>query len=128
MLKNCPLTDGESGFYRVDQVRTFVGQAFSVPDDAVAVLVLDSRYRLWHSTVSWRRRNPADADPAEGLAQLACKEFGQGRVVVAGEAAMFSAQLDGGKSWMPMGMNAVGAEQNWRLTLNIVRWLEHGAR
>ena len=28
-----------------------------------------------------------------------------------------------GRSWMPMGMNAPGAEQNWRLALNIIRWL-----
>ena len=93
-------------------------------EDAVAVLVLNSRYRLWHSTVAWRRRDPAEADPIESLAQLAYKEFGQGRIVVAGEAAMFSAQLDGGRSWLPMGMNAPGAEQNWRLALNIIRWLE----
>jgi hypothetical protein len=89
----------------------------------VAVLVLDSRYHLWHSTVAWRKRDLAEADPIEGLAQLAYKEFGQGRIVVAGEAAMFSAQLDGGRSWLPMGMNAPGAEQNWRLALNIIRWL-----
>jgi hypothetical protein len=48
-------------------------------------------------------------------------KVGKGRVAVFGEAAMFSAQLDGPRQ--PMGMNAPGAEQNHQLLLNVMHWL-----
>jgi hypothetical protein len=41
-------------------------------------------------------------------------------VGVFAEAAMFSAQVRGGR---PMGMNAPGAEDNPRILLNVLGWL-----
>jgi hypothetical protein len=43
--------------------------------------------------------------------------------VVFGEAAMFSAQVQGGKT--QMGMNAPDAKQNPQFLLNVIHWLEH---
>ena len=54
--------------------------------------------------------------------QGAVLEYGEGRVAVFGEAAMFSAQL-GGEDRIPAGMNAEGAEQNHQLLLNVMHWL-----
>ena len=59
---------------------------------------------------------------ADGMLQGAALEFGRGRVVMLGEAAMVSAQL-GGPNRTPMGMNEAGANQNAQFALNVVRWL-----
>jgi len=49
--------------------------------------------------------------------------YGEGRIVVFGEAAMFSAKLAGpGK--IKAGMNHEMAEENHQLLLNIVHWLD----
>jgi hypothetical protein len=47
---------------------------------------------------------------------------GKGRVAVFGEAAMFSAQLEGALR-SPMGMNLPAAAENSRFLLNLMRWL-----
>jgi len=58
--------------------------------------------------------------PATGYSQAIALQFGQGRVVVTGEAAMLTAQLDAKKK--PFGMNVPGID-NRQLALNIVHWL-----
>ena len=49
---------------------------------------------------------------------------GKGRVVVFGEAAMFTAQLLGGISWMKLGMNHKNCPYNYKLFLNCIHWLD----
>jgi hypothetical protein len=65
-----------------------------------------------------------DANPsqAEGLRQGAALQFGNGRVAVFGEAAMFTAQLSGPEA-RPLGMNAPIARQNPQFVLNLLHWL-----
>jgi len=54
--------------------------------------------------------------------QGATLEFHKGRVVVFGEAAMFTAQYRAkDKKWS--GLKAKGAEQNEQFLLNIMHWL-----
>ena len=60
---------------------------------------------------------------AKGLSQGAYKKFGKGRVVVFGEAAMFTAQLVGLEQ-IKMGMNNIAAPENFQLLLNIIHWLD----
>ena len=60
--------------------------------------------------------------PIEGWLQGAVQDAGKGRAAFFGEAAMFSAQL-AGPDKQPMGMNAPGAEANFRFTLNLLHWL-----
>jgi len=58
-----------------------------------------------------------------GWSQGAFKKHGKGKIVVFGEAAMFSAQLAGAKKWK-VGMNNEGAPENYQLLLNIIHWLD----
>jgi hypothetical protein len=58
--------------------------------------------------------------PAKGRAQGLALSLDGGRVVVLGEAAMISAQLD--EKGRPSGMNHPGVD-NRKLTLNIMHWL-----
>jgi len=61
-------------------------------------------------------------ETAKGLFQGAVMNFGEGKIAVFGEAAMFSAQRYGrGKT--RMGFHAKGAEDNQKFILNVFRWL-----
>ena len=59
--------------------------------------------------------------PATGYAQGVALQSGKGRVVILGEAAMLTAQVDA-KTKKPFGMNVQGID-NRQLTLNIMHWL-----
>ncbi len=49
-------------------------------------------------------------------------KYGKGRIVVSGEAAMFTSQRsDGGRS---IGMSSPEVPQNQQLLLNIIHWLD----
>ena len=50
-------------------------------------------------------------------------EFGDGRVVIFGEAAMFTSQVNAENS--RIGMTYSQAEDNQQLVLNIVHWLSY---
>ena len=50
-------------------------------------------------------------------------EYGRGKIVVFGEAALFSAQLQGAEK-RKMGMNNPQALQNPQFLLNIIHWLD----
>jgi hypothetical protein len=56
------------------------------------------------------------------ICQGAVQPTGKGRAAFFGEAAMFSAQLAGAEK-DHLGMNAPGAEANFRFTLNLLHWL-----
>jgi len=58
--------------------------------------------------------------PARGRAQGVALQFGSGRVVVLGEAAMLTAQIGG--DGHPFGMNVPGNDDR-QLALNILHWL-----
>ncbi|WP_400260919.1 hypothetical protein ACFX5U_12620 [Sphingobacterium sp. SG20118] len=58
-----------------------------------------------------------------GLVNGAYLKYGKGRVVIFGDGAPFSAQLQGIKS-EKRGMNHPGAIQNAQFLLNIIHWLD----
>jgi len=129
-------TDAES----VRRIVAFEGQSLSVPVGATILMKLgstayeaDSRedIRLAQSAL---RSNPAPrtnidrarsvADAAQGLAM----EFGRGRLVITGEAAMFSAQVlhQQPRPDFKFGMNAPGNDDR-QFALNALHWLSRAA-
>ena len=56
-----------------------------------------------------------------GWSQGVAISHGNGRVVIFGEAAMFTSQRSGNSP--PAGMTSAEATDNQQLLLNIVRWL-----
>lgn len=103
----------------VDTVADFLGSAFRVTVAHVALL------RMSDQAVAQSQMGAAGsatAKPIPGYLQGALIEAGQGRVAVFGEAAMFSAQLQGPQR-RPMGMNAPEAKDNPRFVLNVLHWL-----
>lgn len=104
----------------LDSIVTFTGQAFEIPDRATSILTFDSNYKVLMPEVAWEFSKETKMVPAVGLSQLAYVRYGAGKVVVSGEAAMFTAQHVGD---MKFGLNAPFASRNLQLLLNILEWL-----
>lgn len=111
-LGNHPILRGRNDSERVDRVLTFVGQSLKGPPGSVELLkCADTAEDVGRG----ERRSAA------GRAQGIAFQYGQGRVVVMGEAGALSAQVHGDPP-TPMGMNVPECD-NRKLALNIVHWL-----
>lgn len=95
----------------VDRVLSFTGQSLTAP---ASMTIL----RLPADTLD--ALPPTGRTIQPGNAQLVAFDYGKGRVAVAGEAAMWTAQID--DRGRPFGMNVAGCD-NRRLTLNLMHWL-----
>jgi len=100
---------------------TFTGQGFKTPDDAISILTFDKRYIIYLPDTAGVFSAETKRISAQGLSQGAYKKFGKGRVVVFGEAGMFTAQISDNEKF---GMNYPSAGQNYQLLLNIIHWLD----
>lgn len=98
----------------IEQVATFGGSAFRLERQGEPLLVLGAGVRMYFASDS-------SEIPVSGWLQGAALTIGKGRLVVFGEAGMFTAELNAPGN--PMGMNAAIARQNPQFLLNAVRWL-----
>lgn len=106
----------------VDTVVTFTGSAFKIPKGAQPILALKN-YTLSLPAVAWQFEENTPTLPGEGFHQGAYMAYGKGKIVVMGEAAMFSAQL-AGPNRNPVGLNRPEAKANNQLLINIIHWLD----
>lgn len=121
-LTDNELTNRASGF-TVDSIVSFTGQAFQYPESAEPILVFDEGSTNYLPDTAWQFTETTPAFPIDQWAQGAYRNYGDGKVVVFGEAAMFSAQL-AGEQQFKAGMNSDLAPNNYKLLLNIIRWLD----
>lgn len=114
-LVDHPITSGRDVTERINKVIVFTGQSLKGPANSFTFMKLAD-------TAQDRMPGP-DSKPvsAAGRAQGIAMNFGKGRAVFLGEAAMLSAQLAGPQQ-RKMGMNYPGID-NRQLALNIVHWL-----
>lgn len=117
------ITNGRNKDEQVDSILSFTGHAFEIPEDAVSFMTFSDVYLQWYPDTAWHFRNVVPVN-IEGYSQGAYKKFGEGRVVILGEAMMITAQLGLGLSWKKMGMNLQQAPHNYKLLLNIIHWLD----
>ena len=107
----------------LDSIYSFTGQAFDIPLTATPILVLDQNFKIWISQVAWQFEKETTKLEGSKKVQMAMMEHGKGRVVVSGEAAMFTAQLAGGVN--RMGFNHPYAKNNVEFLLRLIHWLDH---
>jgi hypothetical protein len=112
LLMHHPITNGRFLAERVDVVMAFTGQSLDA-DSAEVFLKLPA------SAKEFVPPPPNFTEQAAGDGMGFALEFGRGRVVVLGEAAMVTAQIEGKERF---GMNAQGVD-NKQLALNVVHWL-----
>lgn len=117
------ITNGRNAEETVNKVVTFTGQAFRIPAEAINILRFDKRYLLLESDTAWVFNSKTKYTPIKGLSQGAYIKYGKGRAAMFGEAAMFTAQL-AGPSEAKIGMNSDYADENYKLLLNLIHWLD----
>jgi hypothetical protein len=110
---------------KIERVITFGGQALEAEDGIAGLLVFGKDAALRSA-----KGEEGEARNVGGLAQIVAFEKGKGRVVVAGEAGLFAAQVIRGEqatnAGLPdpfrFGMTCQGCD-NKQLLLNTLRWL-----
>ncbi len=136
LLGSHPILSGRGSEEEIGVIKSFTGQSLSVPDGAVVLMALGSGAReavtredVRAEDTTAREGNASGAYgtrsvPAGGRAQGIAMQFGQGRVVMLGEAGMLSAQMirypDGRE--IKFGMNVPGYD-NVKFGLNVMHWL-----
>jgi hypothetical protein len=115
------LTKGRNDKETITSLQTFTGQAFEIPASAQSIVVLNSKYTVKLPQTAWEFKKDTPVISGDGLVQGAYMTYGKGRIVVFGEAAMFTAQLQGKNK---VGMNQKSAAQNAQFLLNTIHWLD----
>jgi hypothetical protein len=121
-LKANAITNGRNKNERIDSVGTFTGSGFEIPNNAQSILVFNSNFKMLVPQEAWTFTDETSRFPLEGFSQIACLKYGTGRIVVSGEAAMFTSQRAGNGRLVGMGSPEV--PQNQQLLLNIIHWLD----
>jgi hypothetical protein len=117
------ILNGRSSRERIDSLTSFTGLAFRITTGGgVPLMTLQRGSTLLMPSVAWQFSDSTPRVRADWMLQGAAIEFGRGRVVVLGEAAMLSAQLAGAQR-TPAGMNHPAATQNAQFALNVIHWL-----
>lgn len=122
LLGNHAITRGRDSSEVVRRVATWTGESFDGPPDAVSLLTLSKQAQDVPA---------ADSAVVGGHAQGLAFTHGHGRVVVLGDAAMLTAQLnltpDPNRALgvpLKMGINRTDLD-NRQFTLNVVHWLSN---
>jgi hypothetical protein len=114
LLGDHPITRGRYESERIDSVTTFTGQSLKGSAGSAAFL------KLADTALDVDRKTKKEVSAA-GRSQGIAMRFGKGRVVILGEAAMLTAQMEGAQKFK-FGMNREG-NNNKQLALNIMHWL-----
>lgn len=124
-----PIISGQAdGCEPVNQIVTFTGSSFKPLESAdfrniQPLITLGENVSNLETEVAWEFTGITPKS-AEGWLQGATIEFGKGRVVVMGEAAMLTAQTSRrGGQVSKMGLSHPEAIDNQRFLLNIIHWL-----
>ncbi|HEX6198625.1 MAG TPA: hypothetical protein VF150_00030, partial [Thermoanaerobaculia bacterium] len=128
LIGDHPITRGRSPEERIDTVVTFGGQALRAPEGARATPIL--RLAETAEVVDDPALGPdAPGRSAAGMVHAVAIEHGAGRVVVLGEAAVFTSQVitgptaeEMGREELRFGMSRTDTDDR-QLALNTVRWL-----
>ena len=115
------ITDTPFDGARIDSVVTFTGSAFQIQRAHDPLLVFGAGMLSLEPVVAWEFDASTPRIRIEGWRQGAAMEYGKGRIVVFGEAAMFTAQR--AENGLPIGLNSPEGARNAPLIVNIIRWL-----
>jgi hypothetical protein len=116
-----PILAGRDPSERVRAVKSFTGQSVGIPAGAVGLLLLPSGALGLFKQEDIQTLAQGGSVPGMhvgGRAQAVALSVGRGRVVVAGEAAMFTEQI------IPdLGRVGLTAEDDQQFALNVLHWL-----
>lgn len=116
-LKQTPVTAD------IDSVASYTGQAFRIPVPAIPVLEFGNDHYTLMPDTAWQFSADTPQESVEGWSQGALMQYGEGRVAVFGEAAMFTAQV-AGEQRQRVGFIDPAAPQNVTFLRNLIHWLD----
>lgn len=111
-LRDHAITLGRDSTERITRIQVFTGQSMAADSGAVLLALSPTAIDI---------ARDGTPSPAAGRVQGVAIRYGQGRVVMLGEAGMLTAQLVG-RERIPFGMNVPGLH-NRQFTLNVMHWL-----
>ncbi|HEY1054158.1 MAG TPA: hypothetical protein VGE24_03460, partial [Emticicia sp.] len=117
------ITKGRTKDEQIDSLMVFTGQGFIAPKEATILTNLNENYEVLMPAKAWGFNEATPRISGQNLVNGAFMNYGKGRLVVMGEAAMFSALLSGPVK-VKAGMNHPNARQNAQFLLNIMHWLD----
>jgi hypothetical protein len=119
-----PILSGRRPGEAITSVYTGTGHAFfpSQRVDPILILGESPGAIMLNMHLPEMSREDWPSFSMSGWLQAGATAFGEGRVVVLGEASTCSAQLAGPQR-LPMGMNSPLAKQNPQFCLNVLHWL-----
>ena len=106
-------------------VQTFTGSCFTDGKAFSPLFVLGAGAYSLEPAVAWQFSAETPRREVKGFWQAAVRECGVGRMAMFGEAAMFTAQQNGGAR--SFGLNHPDAEYNQRFLRNTMYWLSNRA-
>jgi hypothetical protein len=112
-LGDHPIVNGVQGGTAVRRVMTYTGQSLDGPAEATVLL------RLPDTAIEGVPEGDSLVERPAGRAQGLAFDYGKGRVVVLGEGAMVTAQVN---RRVPYGMNTPDND-NRQFVLNVMHWL-----
>jgi len=121
LLGQHPILEGRDASERIKAVQSFTGESLSVPAGATELLILprDAIGVLNRDDIqTLARGGSVDGMRIGGRAQAIAFNFGRGRVVVAGEAAMFTEQ-----DFLWGDHVGLTTEDDQQFALNVLHWL-----
>jgi hypothetical protein len=140
LLGTHPILRGRNSFEQIKSITSFTGQSIGSPPGATMLMKLSDTAReaptpddlnaedaMVRGTGNQREAIGSHSSSAAGRAQGIVMTFGKGRIVVLGEAGLFSAQIvrftdgDQGRE-MKFGMNVPGNDDR-QFALNVLHWL-----
>lgn len=116
-----PITNGRDPSEHVHSVLSFTGQSLGLAPGVVPLLALPSdalEVATSDDAAELRRGGKVPARSAAGRAQAVALAFGKGRVVIAGEAAIFTEQIIPG-----LGRVGLRDRDDQQFALNTMHWL-----
>lgn len=124
LLAKHPITEGRSASEQINKIQSFTGQSLDGPQGSELLMLPPSAIENVPLPADSANQliTPEAEDLSAGIAQAVAFGYGQGRVVVLGEAAMITAQMD--QQGRRFGMNLEGID-NRQFALNIMHWLSH---
>lgn len=105
----------------IDSIATYFGSAFEFPQESHNILSIPENFKIYLTKRPWRFPKSTAIISSENLSQGAVLEYGQGKVAMFGEGAMFTAQY---MVFDKAGLNSPKAKYNIPFLLNLVHWLD----
>ncbi|MBT3252618.1 MAG: hypothetical protein HN995_00795 [Candidatus Marinimicrobia bacterium] len=120
-----PILQANSQDSAIQGVITFTGQSLNFDSTWTSVLQLSNSAQNYYTRAEAKvlATEPSTFFPVSGQSQLIARQYGEGRIVIAGEAAMFTAQeVRIFFKTMRAGFNYTGYD-NKKFVLNVIHWL-----